>query len=227
MLCRVARGSPSRVTPLPWALRSQSLARGSRVQIKFKDPGSRTHYWSDAVVERLSEDYVARDCTPSSDRRRNHARNNGDAFSDFQVQYYGAGAQSPYQLANETIPGVAGTNQVGPTGPLTTFYNDYTRTEEELAFFGQLAFDITDNLTATLGARKYDLETQLQGASNFSFGCRYGGNGGGGAADGFCNSHRFSNSPTDRFTALGAYNAGSLSDDQFLGLLNYPGAAET
>ena len=151
----------------------------------------------------------------------------GDAFSDFQVQYYGAGAQSPYQLANETIPGVAGTNQVGPTGPLTTFYNDYTRTEEELAFFGQLAFDITDNLTATLGARKYDLETQLQGASNFSFGCRYGGNGGGGAADGFCNSHRFSNSPTDRFTALGAYNAGSLSDDQFLGLLNYPGAAET
>lgn len=151
----------------------------------------------------------------------------GDAFSDFQVQYYGAAAQSPYQLANETIPGVAGTNQVGPTGPLTTFYNDYSRTEEELAFFGQLAFDITDNLTATIGARKYDLETQLQGASNFSFGCRYGGNGGGGAADGFCNSHRFSNSPTDRFTALGAYNAGSLSDEQFLGLLNYPGAAET
>ena len=151
----------------------------------------------------------------------------GDAFSDFQVQYYGAGAQSPYQLANETMPGVAGTNQVGPTGPLTTFYNDYTRTEEELAFFGQIAFDITDNLTATFGARKYDLETQLQGASNFSFGCRYGGNGGGGAADGFCNSHRFSNSPTDRFLALGGYNAGSISDEQFLGLLNYPGAAET
>jgi outer membrane receptor protein involved in Fe transport len=151
----------------------------------------------------------------------------GDAFSDFQVQYYGAGAQSPYQLANETMPGVAGTNQVGPTGPLTTFYNDYTRTEEELAFFGQIAFDITDNLTATFGARKYDLETQLQGASNFSFGCRYGGNGGGGAADGFCNSHRFSNSPTDRFLALGGYNAGTISDEQFLGLLNYPGAAET
>ena len=151
----------------------------------------------------------------------------GDAFSDFQVQYYGAGAQSPYQLANETMPGVAGTNQVGPTGPLTTFYNDYTRTEEELAFFGQIAFDITDNLTATFGARKYDLETQLQGASNFSFGCRYGGNGGGGAADGFCNSHRFSNSPTDRFLALGGYNAGTISDEQFLSLLNYPGAAET
>ena len=149
----------------------------------------------------------------------------GDAFSDFQVQYYGASAQSPYQLANYTIPGVAGTNQVGPTGPLTTFYNDYTRTEEELAFFGQIAFDITDNLTATFGARKYDLETQLTGASNFSFGCRYGGNGGGGAGAGFCNSHRFSNSPTDRFLALGAYNTGNMTDEQFLGLLNYPGAA--
>ena len=45
--------------------------------------------------------------------------------------------------------------------------------------------------------------------------------------DGFCNSHRFSNSPTDRFLALGAYNAGNMTDDQFLGLLNYPGAADT
>ncbi|MEL0307565.1 MAG: TonB-dependent receptor, partial [Halieaceae bacterium] len=44
---------------------------------------------------------------------------------------------------------------------------------------------------------------------------------------GFCNSHRFSNSPTDRFLALGAYNAGSMSDAEFLALLNYPGAAST
>ena len=151
----------------------------------------------------------------------------GDAFSDFQVNYYGAGAQSPYQLANYTIPGVAGTNQVGPTSPATVFYNDYTRTEDEVAFFGQLAFDLTDNLTAAVSVRKYDFETQLQGASNFSFGCRYGGNGAGGAGDGFCNSHRFSNSPTDRFLALGAYNAGTMTDSEFLGLLNYPGAAAT
>ena len=78
----------------------------------------------------------------------------GDAFSEFNVNYSGS-PYPPYQLANETMPGVAGTNQVGPTGPGTTFYNDYTRTEEEeLAFFGQIAFDITDNLTATLGARR-------------------------------------------------------------------------
>jgi outer membrane receptor protein involved in Fe transport len=143
----------------------------------------------------------------------------GDAFSEFNAIKYGL--TDAYQLANETMPGVAGTNQVGPTGPGTTFYNDYTRTEEELAFFGQIAFDITDNLTATLGARKYDLETQLQGASNFSFGCRYQGNGGGGAAEGFCNSHTYSNSPTDRFLALGAYNNGNMTDEEFLALRNY------
>ena len=148
----------------------------------------------------------------------------GDAFSEFNQLYaFGSPTYPAYQLANETIPGVAGTNQVGPTGPGTTFYNDYTRTEEELAFFGQIAFDITDNLTATLGARRYDLETQLQGASNFSFGCRYGGNGGGGAAAGFCNSHKYSNSPTDRFLALGAYNNGNITDEEFLALRNYAG----
>ena len=65
----------------------------------------------------------------------------GDAFTEFNENY--SGSTTPYQMANYTIPGVAGTNQVGPTGVNTTFYNDYTRTEEELAFFGQIAFDIT------------------------------------------------------------------------------------
>ena len=52
----------------------------------------------------------------------------------FRSSITGAGAQSPYQLANETIPGVAGTNQVGPTGPLTTFYNDYTEPRKNSRF---------------------------------------------------------------------------------------------
>ena len=144
----------------------------------------------------------------------------GDAFSEFNGSSYGT---DPYQLENLTMP-VAGVNQVGPTGPNTTFFNDYTRTEEEFAFFGQVAFDVADDLTATFSARSYDLETQLQGASNFSFGCRYGGNGRGGVDEGFCNSHRFSNSPTHRLLALGAVNEGTMSEAEFLGLYNYPGA---
>ena len=146
----------------------------------------------------------------------------GDAFSEFNGSSYGT---DPYQLANLTMP-VAGVNQVGPTGPETTFYNDYTRTEDEFAVFGQVAFDVTDSLTATFSARSYELETQLRGASNFSFGCRYGGNGVGGVGEGYCNSHRFSNSPTDRFLALGGLNTGTLSEAEFLALNNYPGAAD-
>ena len=145
----------------------------------------------------------------------------GDAFSEFNGSSYG---RDPYQLANMSMP-VAGVNQVGPTSPATTFFNDYTRTEDEIAFFGQVAFDLSDSFTATFSARSYELETQLTGASNFSFGCRYNGSGRGGAEEGYCNSHRFSNSPTDRFLALGAVNAGAMTRDEFLALNNYPGAA--
>ncbi len=51
--------------------------------------------------------------------------------------------------------------------PGVTFFNDFTRTKEELSFFGELAFDITDSLTATVGARRYDIEIGLKGSSNF------------------------------------------------------------
>jgi outer membrane receptor protein involved in Fe transport len=149
-------------------------------------------------------------------------RSTGAAFSEFNLRNYDS---APYQTANETIPGVAGTNQVGPAGPTTTFYNDFTRGEEEVAFFGQVAFDISDDLTATFSARRYELETQLQGASNFSFGCRYEGNGGGGAADGFCNSHLFSNSVTDRFLTLGALNAGNISQAEFEATRSWAGGS--
>ena len=162
----------------------------------------------------------------------------GDAFSEFSSRNYvvlsdgrvvgaanddGTGVPVPsYQTANEAIPGVAGTNQVGPTGPNTTFFNDFTRTEEELAFFGQVAFDISDDLTATFSARRYELETQLQGASNFSFGCRYAG----GGADGTpCNSNLYSNSVTDRFLTLGALNAGNITQAEFEETTNWSGGS--
>ncbi len=141
-----------------------------------------------------------------------------DAFSEHIVNYFGSGA--PFQVGNETIPGTAGTNTNGPRSPLTTFYNDFTRTEEELAFFGEVAFDVTDSFTLAFSARRYDLDTQLQGASNFSFGCRYGapftdretpaGAGFGNALvtdDGRCNSHAFSNDVTARLLTLGQYAA--------------------
>ncbi len=142
-----------------------------------------------------------------------------DAFSDHIINYFGSG--DPFEVGNTTVPNTAGTNTVGPRSPKTTFYNDFTRTEEELAFFGEVAFDLTDSLTVAVSARRYDLETQLEGASNFSFGCRYGapftdgrvvpsGAGFGNAivtADGRCDSNAFSNSVTERLLTLGQYGA--------------------
>ena len=64
-------------------------------------------------------------------------------------------------------------------------------------------------MTASVSARYYDLTSQLQGASNFSFGCRYGTGGFGNSeatADGRCNSHAFSNDVTERLQTLGQYN---------------------
>ena len=49
-----------------------------------------------------------------------------------------------------------------------TFINDAIRSEEQLAFFGEVTFDITDTVALTLGARHYDIESRLVGSSNFA-----------------------------------------------------------
>ncbi|MFC6632992.1 TonB-dependent receptor [Microbulbifer taiwanensis] len=50
------------------------------------------------------------------------------------------------------------------------FFNDITRTEEQLAFFGELSYDVTEKLTATVGLRHYDIDVKLLGSANSSFG---------------------------------------------------------
>lgn len=49
-----------------------------------------------------------------------------------------------------------------------TFINDAIRSEEQLAFFGEVTFDITDTVAVTAGARYYDIESRLVGSSNFA-----------------------------------------------------------
>ena len=67
-----------------------------------------------------------------------------------------------------------GTNSPStPYNPKVTFVNDYTREIEQIAVFGHFEFDLTDNVTASLGARWYDLDFEFKGASSFSFGCKY------------------------------------------------------
>ena len=159
-----------------------------------------------------------------------------DAFSDHIRNYFGSGA--PFEVGNVTVPNTPGTNTEGPRSELTTFYNDFTRTEEEMAFFGELALDVTDSLTVAVSARRYDLDTQLQGASNFSFGCRYGapftdrdtpaGAGFGNAEvteDGRCNSNAFSNDVSARLLTLGQY-AASGDDNIILNATSPNGARD-
>ncbi|WP_444930656.1 TonB-dependent receptor [Microbulbifer sp. SSSA002] len=50
------------------------------------------------------------------------------------------------------------------------FFNDITRREEQLAFFGELTYDISEQLSATVGLRHYDIDVKLLGSANSSFG---------------------------------------------------------
>ncbi|MGB2315323.1 MAG: TonB-dependent receptor domain-containing protein, partial [Porticoccaceae bacterium] len=143
----------------------------------------------------------------------------GDAFTEANRIGYDNPNYPAYQLGNVTVDTPGTTAGPEPRGPGTVFYNDFTRTEEEIAFFGEIAFDINDRLTASVSARRYELDTQLQGASNFSFGCRYDGAGAavydangdfveiGAATTEFCTSEKFSNDVTARFLTLGEYGA--------------------
>ncbi|MBB37160.1 MAG: TonB-dependent receptor [Hirschia sp.] len=63
--------------------------------------------------------------------------------------------------------------QVNPNTrpPGVAFFNDILRSEEQIAFFGEGSFDIVpDMLTATIGLRSYEIESDFKGSSNFADG---------------------------------------------------------
>lgn len=60
-------------------------------------------------------------------------------------------------------------NSTRPAG--IAFYNDITRSEEQIAVFGELAFDLIPNtLEVTAGTRYYEYEIDFRGASKFADG---------------------------------------------------------
>lgn len=50
------------------------------------------------------------------------------------------------------------------------FFNDITRTEKQIAVFGEVSYDFTEQLTMTLGLRYYEIESDFYGSSNFADG---------------------------------------------------------
>lgn len=79
-------------------------------------------------------------------------------------------------------PGVVGFPQNAPfptqtaidpsfRDPGVIFFNDITRTEENLSLFGEISYElIPDTLTATFGARWFDVDVKVVGGANSSFG---------------------------------------------------------
>lgn len=53
----------------------------------------------------------------------------------------------------------------GPFESEVSFVNDVTHTIDQLALFGQFEYDLTDSLTATLGARWYEIEDTFRGST--------------------------------------------------------------
>ena len=70
-------------------------------------------------------------------------------------------------VPNAPIPGATSSNP-NTRPPGVVFFNDFTRSKKELSFFGELYYDISDDVTATVGVRRYDIEIGLKGSSNFA-----------------------------------------------------------
>lgn len=81
-----------------------------------------------------------------------------------------------YPLTNTAVTGEIGSASPGyfsDPGPFPTgviFRNDILRTDEQMGVFGEATFDLTDQFALTVGARYYDVEVDLEGSANSSFG---------------------------------------------------------
>ena len=81
-----------------------------------------------------------------------------------------------YPLTNQAVTGPVGNSSTGffsDPGPFqvdTMFRNDIRRTDEQFGLFGEASFDIVpDVLTATFGARYYNVEVDFEGSANAAF----------------------------------------------------------
>lgn len=97
--------------------------------------------------------------------------------SEFAVGFDGVttGFAPNYPLTNTAVTGAIGNAAPGyfsDPGPFPTgviFRNDVLRTDEQLGFFGEATFDLTEQFAVTVGARYYDIEVDLEGSANGSF----------------------------------------------------------
>ena len=100
----------------------------------------------------------------------------------------------------------------GPYMPPVMFINDIKRTDKKRGVFGELSIDMSDTVELTLGARWYDIETDLEGSANASFGTGFGGG----------DQQRFGTNLSAAFNEPGV-----VTGNPFIDELNYPDKAES
>lgn len=70
-----------------------------------------------------------------------------------------------FQFPNAPISTATRINP-NPRDPGVIFINDITRTDEQIGFFAEATFDLTEQLSVTGGARYYDVRVDFLGSSN-------------------------------------------------------------
>lgn len=141
--------------------------------------------------------------------------------SEGQFQYAGAVeagfnvSSAPGTITTDGLPPMAdgsniesvveGVNNPYGRGPNTIFVNDFTRQEDQVAYFGEVSFDVTDDISVSLGARYYDIDFELAGSTGSSFGCK--------GSTTPCDGQSFDNRVSERLEALGAFaGSGDVAD---------------
>jgi outer membrane receptor protein involved in Fe transport len=104
----------------------------------------------------------------------------GVFYEDFEIKHIGnfnylapfEAGYAPLDITTNSSFDNAATNAFRGPAPATQFRNDNLRTEEQIALFGELTVDLTDQFSVAVGARYYDLEYDFQGYGAFRYGAR-------------------------------------------------------
>ena len=87
-----------------------------------------------------------------------------------QFQYFGALPRGLNTAVRPANLAEGSRTRAGLAEP-TIFVNDFTRQEDQTAFFADASFDVTDWFSLSAGVRAYDIDFDLKGATGGSFGC--------------------------------------------------------
>ncbi|MEM6708946.1 MAG: TonB-dependent receptor [Pseudomonadota bacterium] len=143
-----------------------------------------------------------------------------ETISDGEFQYLGAvdagfnvstapgtvtNPPNAVPTADNIVSTVEGVDNPFGRGPTTIFVNNFTREEDQIAFFGEVTFDLTDTVSLGIGARHYDIDFEFTGSTGSSFGCK-------GATEP-CDGQSFDNRVSQRLEALGAFESSGNRDD--------------